>query len=144
MDAWGLACLIWEVFNPDRLTDPSQLSAKSHLDRLPKQLQREYRRLLCSRVPLTAPSRGRSPFAAFLKAAFFTNDYISTLLFLEEIQLKEKEEKQEFLAGLGQRASGLFPDDICRYKVWQLYTVSHQTHVLRQPTFFFSSSIMFG
>ena len=75
-----------------------------------------YRRLLSTRTPLTT-SRGRSPFSAFLKVGFFHNDYIDTLLFLEEIQLKEKEDKAQFLANLGERAVGLFPDDICRYKV---------------------------
>ncbi|VDD82936.1 unnamed protein product [Mesocestoides corti] len=116
VDAWGLACLIYEVFNPERLTEPAQLASKQSLERLPKQLVTAYRRLLSTRIPLTT-SRARSPFSAFLKVNFFKNDYISTLVFLEEIQLKEKEEKSEFLAGLGQRAVGLFPDDICRYKI---------------------------
>lgn len=122
VDSWGLACLIWEVFNPERLTDSSQLTAKANLDRLPKQLQREYRRLLSTRIPLTTasgsgPHRRPSHFSMFLKSGFFNNDYISTLLFLEEIQLKDKQEKAEFLIGLGERAAGMFPDDICRYKV---------------------------
>lgn len=64
-----------------------------------------------------AASRARSPFNAFLKVGFFHNDYIDTLLFLEEIQLKDKEEKTQFLEKLGERAVGMFPDDICRYKV---------------------------
>lgn len=116
MDAWGLACLIWEVFNTDRLTDPSQLSSKASLDRLPKSLVTPYRRLLSCRVPL---GRAKSPFAGFMKSGYFTshNAYISTLLFLEEIQLKEAAEKTEFLASLGTQAVSLFPEDICRYKI---------------------------
>ncbi|VDO11093.1 unnamed protein product [Rodentolepis nana] len=116
VDSWGLACLIWEIFNPEPLTEATQLGAKSSLDRLPKNLVTSYRRLLSTKTSIVA-SKARSPFAAFLKVGFFKNDYIDTLLFLEEIQLKDKEEKAQFLAGLGQRAVGLFPDDICRYKI---------------------------
>lgn len=108
--------MIWEIFNPEPLTEASQLGAKSALERLPKNLVASYRRLLSIRAPMVA-SKTRSPFSAFLKVGFFRNDYIDTLLFLEEIQLKDMNEKAEFLAGLGQRAVGLFPDDICRYKV---------------------------
>nr|CDS31083.1 protein kinase [Hymenolepis microstoma] len=116
VDSWGLACLIWEIFNPEPLTEATQLGAKSSLERLPKNLVTSYRRLLSTKTSIVA-SKTRSPFAAFLKVGFFKNDYIDTLLFLEEIQLKDKEEKAQFLAGLGQRAVGLFPDDICRYKI---------------------------
>ncbi|VDM33098.1 unnamed protein product [Hydatigera taeniaeformis] len=116
IDAWGLACLIWEIFNPEPLTEPSQLSAKVSLERLPRPLVAPYRRLLASKTPLVVSS-ARSPFKAFLKVGFFRNDYIDTLLFLEEIQLKDKEEKARFLEKLGKRAVGLFPDDICRYKI---------------------------
>ncbi|EUB61263.1 kinase-like protein [Echinococcus granulosus] len=116
IDAWGLACLIWEIFNPEPLIEASQLGAKASLERLPRPLVAPYRRLLATRTPLVA-SRARSPFNAFLKVGFFHNDYIDTLLFLEEIQLKDKEEKAQFLGKLGERAVGLFPDDICRYKI---------------------------
>ncbi|KAM7538650.1 hypothetical protein Aperf_G00000051790 [Anoplocephala perfoliata] len=116
VDAWGLACLIWEIFNPEPLNEASQLGSKSALERLPKNLVASYRRLLSTRAPMVA-SKARSPFSAFLKVGFFRNDYIDTLLFLEEIQLKDKEEKAEFLAGLAQRIVGLFPDDICRFKL---------------------------
>eukprot|EP00108_Taenia_solium_P003497 TsM_001130600 transcript=TsM_001130600 gene=TsM_001130600 len=116
IDAWGLACLIWEIFNPEPLTEASQLGAKASLERLPRPLVAPYRRLLATQTPMVV-SRARSPFNAFLKVGFFRNDYIDTLLFLEEIQLKDKEEKTQFLGKLGERAVGLFPDDICRYKV---------------------------
>ncbi|KAL5105108.1 N-terminal kinase-like protein [Taenia crassiceps] len=116
IDAWGLACLIWEIFNPESLTEANQLGAKVSLERLPRPLVAPYRRLLATRISMVA-SRARSPFTAFLKVGFFRNDYINTLLFLEEIQLKDKEEKAQFLGELGERAVGLFPDAICRYKI---------------------------
>ncbi|VDM03613.1 unnamed protein product [Schistocephalus solidus] len=128
VDAWGLGCLIWIIFNPPssgRLTDPAQLTSQASLQRLPKSLHRDYRRLLSAKVPLSAASK-KSPVAEFLKAGrtatltasggFLANDYIDTLLFLEEIQIKEKQERHDFLVGLGARVN-MFPDDICRYKI---------------------------
>ncbi|KAL7057307.1 hypothetical protein AAHC03_019220 [Spirometra sp. Aus1] len=128
VDAWGLGCLIWAIFNPPssgRLTDPSQLTSQASLQRIPRSLHRDYRRLLSAKLPLSAASK-KSPVADFLKAGrsptlaasggFLANDYIDTLLFLEEIQIKEPQERHAFLVGLGDRVS-MFPDDICRYKI---------------------------
>ncbi|KAF5403977.1 N terminal kinase protein like [Paragonimus heterotremus] len=122
VDSWGLGCLIWEIFNPECvLRERSQLTAPSSLERLPKSLVPEYRRLVATNAGRGA--KRRSTVAQFLvqsrdadKAGFFANEYVDTLLFLEEIQLKDALEKSRFLASLAEQVSN-FPDDVCRHKI---------------------------
>ncbi|KAF8569352.1 N terminal kinase protein like [Paragonimus westermani] len=122
VDSWGLGCLIWEIFNPECvLRERAQLTAPSSLERLPKSLVPEYRRLLAPNVGRGA--KRRSTVTQFLvqsrdadKGGFFANEYVDTLLFLEEIQLKDTLEKSRFLASLAEQVSN-FPDDVCRHKI---------------------------
>ncbi|CAH8583029.1 unnamed protein product [Dicrocoelium dendriticum] len=121
-DAWGLGCLIWEIFNPDcTLRDRAQLTSPDALQRLPKCLVPEYRRLVAPSA--IRGTKKRSTVSQFLeqsrnreKGGFFANQYVDTLLFLEEIQLKDAEEKTRFLASLPDLV-GSFPDDVCRHKI---------------------------
>ncbi|THD27748.1 N terminal kinase protein like [Fasciola hepatica] len=122
VDSWGLGCLIWEIFNPEcTLRERSQLTATSALQRLPKSLVAGYRRLVA--IPGTRGVKKRITVAQFLsqlrdaeKDGFFANQYVNTLLFLEEIQLKDSQDKSKFLSGLSEQISN-FPDDVCRHKV---------------------------
>lgn len=47
---------------------------------------------------------------------FFKNDLVDTLLFLEEIQIKDKAEKNRFFAALANQLDN-FPDNVCRQKI---------------------------
>ncbi|CAH8451405.1 unnamed protein product [Heterobilharzia americana] len=100
VDSWGLGCLIWEIFNPSSiLKDRSQLTESSCIKNIPKTLIPDYRRLI-----------------AFRKGGFLANDYVDTLLFLEEIELKDSQEKSTFLRNLATQVTS-FPDDVCRHKI---------------------------
>lgn len=47
---------------------------------------------------------------------YFKNDLVDALLFLEEIQMKEKSEKARFFAQLASKLES-FPDGVGRYKI---------------------------
>lgn len=47
---------------------------------------------------------------------FFKNDLVDTLLFLEEIQIKDKAEKNRFFSALTNQLDS-FPDNVCRQKI---------------------------
>ncbi|TGZ57170.1 hypothetical protein CRM22_009998 [Opisthorchis felineus] len=123
VDSWGLGCFIWELFNPNTsLRDRSQLSSPDALQRLPASLVSSYRRLIALNGTVRGPKR-RLTVTQFLdqarnsdKQGFFVNEYVDTLLFLEEIQLKDPQEKTRFLSALTDQVSS-FPDDVCRHKI---------------------------
>ncbi|CAL8089013.1 unnamed protein product [Calicophoron daubneyi] len=121
VDSWGLGCLIWEIFNPEcTLRDRAQLTSQQSLERLPDNLVPDYRRLLAPSA--TRGAKRRLTVADFRSRArnpnngFFANQYVDTLLFLEEIQLKDTQEKSRFLTKLGDLVN-TFPDDVCRHKI---------------------------
>ncbi|KAK9294456.1 hypothetical protein QLX08_010918 [Tetragonisca angustula] len=111
VDMWGLGCLVWETYNGP-LTSNSQLKIT---DKIPKQLQVIYRELTSSNAegrpnPADVIARCRS------NGGFFKTELVDALLFLEEIQMKERGEKGRFFAQLaGQLES--FPDGVGRYKI---------------------------
>lgn len=47
---------------------------------------------------------------------YFKNELVDTLLFLEEIQIKEKGEKNKFFTGLVSSLDN-FPEHVCRHKI---------------------------
>lgn len=47
---------------------------------------------------------------------YFKNDLVDTLLFLEEIQIKDKNEKNRFFSNLTSQLDN-FPDNVCRHKI---------------------------
>ncbi|CAH8431440.1 unnamed protein product [Schistosoma rodhaini] len=122
VDSWGLGCLIWEIFNPSSiLKDRSQLIESSYSKRIPKALIHDYRRLIAQSA--TKGGVKRFTVSQFLqstrnseKQGFLANDYVDTLLFLEEIELKDSMEKSTFLKNLATQITS-FPDDVCRHKI---------------------------
>ncbi|CAH8834796.1 unnamed protein product [Trichobilharzia szidati] len=122
VDSWGLGCLIWEIFNPfTTLKDRTQLTETTYLKNIPKALVSDYRRLVAASA--TKGGVKRSTVAQFLRSArnsekegFLANDYVDTLLFLEEIELKDSQEKSTFLKNLATQVTS-FPDDVCRHKI---------------------------
>ncbi|XP_076226304.1 N-terminal kinase-like protein yata isoform X2 [Nomia melanderi] len=111
VDMWGLGCLIWETYNGS-LNTSTQLK---NTDKIPKQLQVVYRELTSGNAegrpnPADVIARCRS------NGGFFKNNLVDALLFLEEIQMKERGEKGRFFSQLaGQLES--FPDGVGRYKI---------------------------
>ena len=111
VDMWGLGCLIWETYNGP-LSSSSQLKI---LDKIPKQLQVIYQELISGNAegrpnPADVIARCRS------NGGFFKNSLVDALLFLEEIQMKERGEKGRFFSQLANQLES-FPDGVGRYKI---------------------------
>ncbi|XP_029021923.1 N-terminal kinase-like protein [Betta splendens] len=110
-EVWRLGCLIWEVFNGPL---PRTSSLRS-LGKIPKALVPHY----CELVGANA--RVRPNPARFLQncrspEGFLSNSFVESNLFLEEIQIKEPAEKQQFFQDLSDHLD-TFPEDFCKHKV---------------------------
>ncbi|XP_058443851.1 N-terminal kinase-like protein isoform X2 [Malaya genurostris] len=110
-DMWGLGCLVWESFN-------GPLRTRSNLKELagiPKSLTPLYCELVGA-----SPANRPNPADVITKCrkpgGFFKNDLVDTLLFLEEIQIKDKAEKNRFFSGLTSQLDN-FPDNVCKNKI---------------------------
>lgn len=114
VDMWGLGCLIWETYN-------GPLNASTELkvtDKVPKQLSVVYRELTSGNAE-TRPNPADVIARCRSNGGFFKNELVDALLFLEEIQMKERGEKERFFSQLaGQLES--FPDGVGRYKILPL------------------------
>lgn len=110
-DSWGLGCLIWEVFN-------GPLSRSSHLEspgKIPKSLTPAFTQLThsnCASRPSSADVLTRCRSAG----GFFKNSFVDTMLFIEEIQIKDSTEKNRFFTGLTSVMDN-FPANVCKYKI---------------------------
>ncbi|XP_039958589.1 N-terminal kinase-like protein isoform X1 [Bactrocera neohumeralis] len=111
VDMWGLGCLVWESFN-------GPLKMRSNLkdiDNIPKSLQTLYCELVGA-----SPSNRPNPADIITRCrkpgGFFKNDLVDSLLFLEEIQIKDKAEKNRFFSGLTIHLDN-FPDNVCKHKI---------------------------
>ncbi|KAJ2231985.1 Nuclear aminoacylation-dependent tRNA export pathway component [Coemansia sp. RSA 485] len=111
VDGWSLACLIHEAFNGN-LKTLSQLDAQG---RIPQSLWPLYQRLH------QADIRRRMTPGDFLQSAsqsgaYLDSEFVHASLFLENIAVKEQDEKNEFFSGLHTLIAG-FPQAFCKYKI---------------------------
>ncbi|KAI8425170.1 hypothetical protein MSG28_006997 [Choristoneura fumiferana] len=119
-DMWGLGCLIWEAFNGPLKTQP----ALKTLDYIPKQLCTLYCELV-SANPTSRPNPADIITRCRKMGGYFKNDLIDTMLFLEEIQIKDKVEKGRFFSTLSSYLDN-FPEAVCVHKILpQLLTSFH-------------------
>ena len=113
-DSYGLSCLIWECFNGPL---PSSDSLRSP-GKIPKQLIPLFNELSASN-----PSKRLSPSDFIGKArttgGFMKNSFIDAMLFLEELQIKEVNEKNRFFNNLDTQIDS-FPSDTCKNKILPL------------------------
>ncbi|KAK0164096.1 hypothetical protein PV328_002760 [Microctonus aethiopoides] len=112
VDMWGLGCLVWESFNGPL---GQRANLKGMEQRIPKQLLTVFRELTSTNAdgrpnPADVIARCRS------NGGFFKNDLVDALLFLEEIQMKEKGEKGRFFSQLAGQLDS-FPEGVGRYKI---------------------------
>uniref|UniRef100_U5EYR2 N-terminal kinase-like protein n=1 Tax=Corethrella appendiculata TaxID=1370023 RepID=U5EYR2_9DIPT len=110
-DMWGLGCLVWEAFN-------GPLKARGNLKDLssiPKTLTSLYMELVGA-SPATRPNPADVITKCRKPGGFFKNDLVDTLLFLEEIQIKDKAEKNRFFNAITSQLDN-FPDSVCKYKI---------------------------
>ncbi|KAL8618368.1 hypothetical protein ACOMHN_047440 [Nucella lapillus] len=110
-DMWGLGCLIWEVFNG---VLPRTAALKS-LGKIPKILVPNYCELV-SANPKSRPNPGRFLEESRKKGGFLDNSFVKSMLFLEEIQIKDQSEKNKFLSSLTPSLDS-FPPQMCRNKI---------------------------
>ncbi|RZF47545.1 hypothetical protein LSTR_LSTR009081 [Laodelphax striatellus] len=110
-DMWGLGCLIWEVFNGPL---PKQSSLK-HIESIPKSLSGAYCEMVGAN-PSTRPNPADLITRCRKNGGYFKNDLVDSLLFLEESQIKDKNEKARFLNNLTNQLDR-FPQHICKHKI---------------------------
>ncbi|XP_055324339.1 N-terminal kinase-like protein isoform X2 [Sitodiplosis mosellana] len=110
-DMWGLGCLVWESFNGP-LRNRSNLK---DVENVPKSLTSLYCELVGA-SPASRPNPADIITKCRKPGGFFKNDLVDTLLFLEEIQIKDKAEKNRFFSSLATQLDN-FPDNVCRQKI---------------------------
>lgn len=110
-DMWGLGCLIWEVFNGPL---PQTSSLKS-FGKIPKSLVPHYCELV-SANPNSRPNPAKLIQACRSPKGVMDNSFVNTMLFLEEIQIKEKTEKVDFFSKLTPSLDS-FPPSFCKNKI---------------------------
>ncbi|XP_051901203.1 N-terminal kinase-like protein [Pristis pectinata] len=110
-DMWRLGCLIWEIFN-----GPLQrLSSLRSLGKIPKLLVPHYCELVGAN-PKIRPNPAKFLQNCRKPNGFMNNSFIETNLFLEEIQIKEPAERQNFFSELSSQLDN-FPEDFCKHKI---------------------------
>lgn len=126
---WGLGCLVWESYNgPLRsrtnLKDIENVCTNQKNNQKIKililnlfpQIPKSLTPLYCELVG-ASPSSRPNPADIITRCrkpgGFFKNDLVDTLLFLEEIQIKDKAEKNRFFSGLTTQLDN-FPTNVCR------------------------------
>ncbi|XP_064622073.1 N-terminal kinase-like protein [Lineus longissimus] len=110
-DMWGLGCLIWEVFNGSL----PKVSSLKQLGRIPKSLVPNYCELVGAN-PKSRPNPSKFLENCMQSGGFMKNDFVNTMLFLEEIQIKDQNEKAAFFSSLN-KSLDTFPPEFCKYKI---------------------------
>lgn len=112
-DAYGLGCLIYEIFCGSFESSHSLDRPKKGI--IPTELNPEYNKLINSN-PLS-----RLNFKEFISR--FRSDknstrnvFVDTMFFLDEIQIKDQNEKTRFFAELNENIES-FPPAICKKKI---------------------------
>lgn len=86
-----------------------------HISQIPRSLTSLYCELVGA-SPANRPNPADIITKCRKPGAFFKNDLVDTLLFLEEIQIKDKAEKNRFFGALATQLDS-FPDNVCRQKI---------------------------
>uniref|UniRef100_A0A8C5Q7D2 N-terminal kinase-like protein n=1 Tax=Leptobrachium leishanense TaxID=445787 RepID=A0A8C5Q7D2_9ANUR len=110
-DMWCLGCLIWEIFNGS-LPRPTALRT---FGKIPKSLVPHYCELVGAN-PKVRPNPARFLQNCRAPGGFLSNGFVETNLFLEEIQIKDPNERQAFFGKLSESLD-TFPEDFCRHKI---------------------------
>jgi len=82
---------------------------------IPKQLSAVYCELVGAN-PSSRPNPADVITRCRKLGGYFKNDLVDTLLFLEEIQIKDKGEKNRFFSALTPQLDN-FPENVCRHKI---------------------------
>jgi SCY1-like protein 1 len=113
LDSWGLGCIIFDIFNQG-FKSQNQLTNISVIN---KSLQSEYKKLLS--VNCTT----RLNPEKLIESAYFNNDLIASIKFLDEFTIKNTEEKENFFTQFNSnKVVDKFPENILKYKLLPLLT----------------------
>lgn len=82
---------------------------------IPKQLSAVYCELVGAN-PSSRPNPADIITRCRKLGGYFKNDLVDTLLFLEEIQIKDKGEKNRFFSAITPQLDN-FPENVCRHKI---------------------------
>ncbi|XP_054647043.1 N-terminal kinase-like protein isoform X2 [Dunckerocampus dactyliophorus] len=110
-EVWRLGCLVWEVFNGPL----NRTSSLRSLGKIPKALVPHYCELVGAN-PRSRPNPARFLQNCRSPGGFLCNSFVESNLFLEEIQIKEAAEKQQFFQDLSDNLDS-FPENFCKHKV---------------------------
>eukprot|EP00898_Chlorokybus_atmophyticus_P001409 jgi/Chlat1/2269/Chrsp17S02575 len=110
IDAWGLGCLFFELYNA-RLAKTEELRNTSSI---PKTLLPEYQKLLSA-----APTRRLNPAKLLDSSEFFRNKLLDTLSFLQNLSIKDGADKDLFFRKLPTQLDTI-PPEIRKNKVLPL------------------------
>ncbi|XP_068200281.1 N-terminal kinase-like protein isoform X2 [Palaemon carinicauda] len=119
-DMWGLGCLIWEAFNGP-LDQSFSLKTTS---KIPKTLIATYTQLVGAN-PAARPNPQTVIDNLRQRGNYFHNDLIETLLFLEEIQIKDATEKQRFFGELSPKLENI-PAFVATNKILPAVLTAHE------------------
>ncbi|KAK7067531.1 N-terminal kinase-like protein [Halocaridina rubra] len=119
-DMWGLGCLVWEVFNG--LLDQSY--SLKNIAKIPKNLVSTYTQLVAGN-PSARPNPQTVIDNLRQRGHFFHNDLIETLLFLEEIQIKDSTDKQRFFSDLAPKLENI-PSFVATNKILPAVLTAHE------------------
>ncbi|KAJ3305692.1 hypothetical protein HDV03_001100 [Kappamyces sp. JEL0829] len=110
-DCWAFGSLIYSVYNGSQ-SGTIQFDTRGNI---PTQLFRHLKNLVSSNAST------RLDISKFLKittasSGFFDDPFVSTSMFLEQLALKDKTEKEQFLVDI-EKSVGSFPVPFCKYKI---------------------------
>ncbi|KAJ2456314.1 Nuclear aminoacylation-dependent tRNA export pathway component [Coemansia sp. RSA 2336] len=111
LDGWGLAVLIYEIYNGE-LHAATQMQTQGQI---PQSVWQLYRRLCATDM------RRRATAAEFLQAGqqpggFFDSKFVRACQFIENVAVKEEDERREFFAGLDTTIAE-FPAEFTKHKI---------------------------
>ena len=109
---WGLGCVIWEVYN-GQLSQPNDLA---RIGNIPKKLSSTYMELVAANPSKRPNPREKIKNLSSGPQAFFKNDIIEVCLFLEELQIKDDQDKTRFFTGLPSKLDNI-PQSVCVHKI---------------------------
>ena len=121
VDAWGIACLIYEVFN-EPLTEPVQPSElKGNRKNIPKNLFSSFGGLLA-----TQPKMRKNPSKMLTNCEYFTDsEFIDIQKEIDELTLKDQGDRDAFFRRLATAVES-FPIANCKFTVLPKLTTALQ------------------
>ncbi|XP_063868624.1 N-terminal kinase-like protein isoform X2 [Scylla paramamosain] len=119
-DIWGLGCLVWETFNG---TLDQSINLKN-TSKIPKSLVPTYTRLVGA-SPASRPNPREVVSSLSQPGQFFHNDLVETLTFLDEIQIKDNNERHKFFSQLAGRLDSI-PQCMAVNKVLPALLAAHE------------------